>query len=198
MRDESLVLLFAAILDLASGVVGRNCAVPAVAVWPSLLYVMAWSPDPTRVIRLESISRGKLPAVDSMPSKPIVNWPVLPWNEASHTDDKALWKHQHSMLLNELPSILCNSNNVNDNNILSRLLQKYIAFENDHAKKVYESKSRDDVRGANTVPGYKDVHIPTGKDSVVLVTKEEAEKGRNNTRLVDEALGTSSITRSRL
>ena len=72
----------------------------------------------------------------------------------------------------------------------------YIVLEDEHAKRVYKSKSHDDIQGANTVPGYKDVHIPTGKDSVVLVTKEEAEKGRNNTRLVDEALGTSSITRS--
>mmetsp|Transcript_9185 Transcript_9185/g.14969 ORF Transcript_9185/g.14969 Transcript_9185/m.14969 type:complete len:245 (-) Transcript_9185:101-835(-) len=149
-------------------------------------------------VGLEGISVGKLPAVYSTPSKPIVNWPVLPWNEASHTDTEALWKHQHSTLLNELPSILRNSNDVNDNNIISRLLEKCIALEDDHAKRVYESKSRDDVRGANTVPGYKDVHIPAEKDSVVLSAKEEAGKVRNDTRLVEEALGASSIARSRL
>ena len=53
MRDESLVLLFAAILGLVSGVVGHNRAVPAVAVWPSLLCVMVWTPNPTRIINVD-------------------------------------------------------------------------------------------------------------------------------------------------
>jgi len=152
-------------------------------------------------VGLEDISGGKLfqAAADSnKPSTPIVNWPVLPWNEASHTDAEALWKHQHAMLLNELPSILPDSSNANNNNILSELLHKCIALEDDHAKRVYKSKSRDDVRGASTVPGYKDVHIPAEKDSVVLAAKQEADEVRNHIRLVEDALGGSSIARSRL
>lgn len=149
-------------------------------------------------VGLEDVSGSKMleAAADSnKPSKPIVDWPVLPWNEASHTDAEALWKHQHAMLLKELPSI---SNDVNNNNILSELLQKCIALEDDHAKRVYKSKSRDDARGASTVPGYKDVHIPAEKDSVVLAAKEEADEVRSNIRLVEEALGGGSVARSRL
>ena len=148
-------------------------------------------------VGLDNVSGSKLQAVDTTPSKPIVDWPVLPWNEASHTDAEALWKHQHTMLLKELPSILGN-NNANDNNILSQLLQKCVALEDDHAKRVYKSKSRDDARGANTVPGYKDVHVPAEKDSVVLAAREEADKVKQDAHLVEAAIGTSSLARSRL
>jgi hypothetical protein len=129
------------------------------------------------------------------PSKQVVDWPVLPWNEASHTDPEALWKHQHSILMKELPSIIVRNDNGNDT--LSQLLQKCIALENDHASRVYKSKSRDDVRGAATVPGYKDVHIAAEKDSVVLAAKEEADMIKKDVQLVEEALGGTSL-RSRL
>jgi len=128
------------------------------------------------------------------PSKSVVNWPVLPWNEASHTDPEALWKHQHSILMKELPSIVRNGNG---NDTLSQLLQKCIVLENDHASRVYKSKSRDDVRGAATVPGYRDVHIAAEKDSVVLAAKEEADMVKKEVQLVEEALGGTSL-RSRL
>jgi NDP-sugar pyrophosphorylase family protein len=129
------------------------------------------------------------------PSKPVVDWPVLPWNEASHGDPEALWKHQHSILMKEMPSMVRNGKNGNDT--LTQLLQKCIALENDHAVRVYKSKSRDDVRGAATVPGYKDVHIAAEKDSVVLAAKEEAAMVQKEVMLVEEALGGTSV-RSRL
>jgi len=128
------------------------------------------------------------------PSKSVVDWPVLPWNEASHTDPEALWKHQHSILMKEIPSIIRNGNG---NDTLSQLLQKCIALENDHAVRVYKSKSRDDVRGAATVPGYKDVHIAAENDSVVLAAKEVADAVTKEVQLVEEALGGTSL-RSRL
>ena len=127
-------------------------------------------------------------------SKPVVDWPVLPWNEASHSDPEALWKHQHSILMKEIPSIICNGNG---NDTLSQLLQKCIALEKDHAVRVYKSKSRDDVRGAATVPGYKDVHVAAEKDSVVLAAKEEAAMVQKEVILVEEALGGTAV-RSRL
>jgi len=124
-----------------------------------------------------------------------ISWPTLPWNEASHTDPEALWKHQHSILMKEIPSIVRNGDG---NDKLSQLLQKCIALENDHAARVYKSKSRDDVRGAATVPGYKDVHIAAERDSVVLAAKEEADKVRMEVILVEEALAGGTSLRSRL
>lgn len=138
---------------------------------------------------------NKMIAADVTPPQSIVNWPVLPWNESSHADSDALWKHQHAMLLNELPSILGGS--ANSNNILTDLLQKCIALEDDHAKRVYKSKSRDDERGASTVPGYKDAHIPAEKDSVVLMAMNEASDLRKEVQLVQDALGLT-LARSRL
>ena len=87
--------------------------------------------------------------------------------------------------------------NGNGNDTLTQLLQKCIALENDHAVRVYKSKSRDDVRGAATVPGYKDAHIAAEKDSVVLAAKEEAAMVQKEVKLVEEALGGTSV-RSRL
>jgi hypothetical protein len=61
---------------------------------------------------------------------------------------------------------------------------------------VYDSKSRDDVRGADTIPGYADVHIAAEKDSVVLMAKKDAEDVRRDVQLVENALGI--VMRSRL
>lgn len=138
---------------------------------------------------------GKLPAaVDATPSKPVVDWTVLPWNEASHADADALWAHQHATLLRELPSIVGGGGS--GASVLSELLQKCTALEDDHAKRVYKSKSRDDSRGAATVPGYKDVHIAAEKDSVVLAAKKEADEVRKDVMLVQGVLG--GAARSRL
>jgi hypothetical protein len=71
-------------------------------------------------------------------------------------------------------------------------------LEEDHAKRVYKSKSRDDSRGASTVPGYKDSHIPAEKDSVVLAAKEEAGQVKEEVEMVLAACGASCAVRSRL
>jgi len=142
-------------------------------------------------VNLRSSSADIIPS----PSNPIVNWPVLPWNEKSHVNVDALWSHQHKVLLYELPSIIAIDNNTTSN-ILSVLLRKCIELEDDHAKRVYDSKSRDDVRGADTIPGYADVHIAAEKDSVVLMAKKDAEDVRRDVQLVEDALGV--VIRSRL
>eukprot|EP00804_Cyclotella_cryptica_P022819 CCRYP_005033-RA/>CCRYP_005033-RA protein AED:0.14 eAED:0.14 QI:0/0/0/1/0/0/2/90/575 len=149
-------------------------------------------------VGLRGIDVDRLASETTNPSEGRVEWPVLPWNEPSHTDAAALWKHQHSMLLLEIPSILGNSK-TNDN-ILSSLLQKCIALEDDHAKRVYQSKSRDDSRGASTVPGYSDAHVAAEKDSVVLAAKEEATEVRRKVDMVVAAcgVGSSGMARSRL
>lgn len=142
-------------------------------------------------VGLINISVNALETTD--PSHNSVDWPVLPWNEPSHADGAALWKHQHSVLLKEIPAIVDSSAD-----ILSRLLQKYIALEDDHAKRVFKSKSRDDSRGASTVPGYKDSHIPAEKDSVVLAAKKEAGRVKKEAEMVLAACRACGAVRSRL
>ncbi len=125
------------------------------------------------------------------PSASKVNWPVLPWNEEASTDPEAQWKHHHSLLMKELPSIVSSMPNANNDkkSILSALLQKCISLEQDHAKRVYQSKSRDDTRGAKTVPGYADVHVAAENDSVVLAAREEAESVKRDVAVVEEMMG---------
>lgn len=151
-----------------------------------------------RLVGLEGVGGGNLAMADA-PAPPTlaVEWPVLPWNEPSHADAGALWEHQRSVLLRELPSLL-GDRRAFDGNLLSLLLQKCATLEDDHAKRVYKSKSRDDVRGASTVPGYKDVHVAAEKDKVVLAAREEAERVMEDARSVAEALGANGIARSRL
>ncbi|KAL7551212.1 hypothetical protein ACHAWF_014406 [Thalassiosira exigua] len=132
------------------------------------------------------------------PSKPAVDWTVLPWNEPSHSDPEALWEHQRATLLREAPSILGDADDGSGADALSRLLRKCVALEEDHAKRVHKSKSRDDARGAKTVPGYEEAHVLAEKDKVVLAAKGEACNVRDNVRLVEEALGGSGGARSRL
>jgi hypothetical protein len=147
-------------------------------------------------VGLEGVSEDSAAPSLGVPSKSVVNWPVLPWNEESHTSSEAVWKHQHSMLINELSSILSSTNKASS--ILSRILEKCVALEDDHAKRVYKSKSRDDTRGASTVPGYADVHIAAEKDSVVLAAKKEADDVRQDTKLIEAAIGGGVVARSRL
>jgi len=128
------------------------------------------------------------------PSEPAVDWPIFPWNEASFSDAEALWRHQRQVLVRELPSVLRDDGG----GVLSRLLEKCVSLEDDHARRVHESKSRDDARGAATVPGYEDAHVAAGEDPVVLAAKEEAERVREDARIVGEALGASGDARSRL
>eukprot|EP00804_Cyclotella_cryptica_P002432 CCRYP_004118-RA/>CCRYP_004118-RA protein AED:0.33 eAED:0.33 QI:0/0/0/1/1/1/2/0/141 len=83
---------------------------------------------------------------------------------------------------------------------IQSLLQKCIVLEDDHAKRVYQSKSRDDSRGASTVPGYTDAHVAAEKDSEVLAAKEEATEVRREVDMVVAAcgIGSSGVARSRL
>jgi hypothetical protein len=153
------------------------------------------SNEALRQVNLEGVDIRSSADIIASPSKPIVHWPILPWNEKSHANVDELWSHQHKVLLYELPSIIA-IDNATTSNILSVLLRKCIELEDDHAKRVYDSKSRDDVRGADTIPGYADVHIAAEKDSVVLMAKKDAEDVRKDVQLVENALGV--VMRSRL
>jgi hypothetical protein len=140
----------------------------------------------------------------SSPTRSTVNWPILPWNEASHSNADESWEHQRRTLLRELPSILLGvaggdgkeMANGGYDPILSVLLRRCVELEDDHARRVYDSKSRDDVRGAATVPGYGDVHVNAERDPVVLMTRKEADNVRRDVRMVEDALG--GMARSRL
>jgi hypothetical protein len=118
------------------------------------------------------------------------SWPPLPWEQ----DDEALWSHQLSILKAEFP---VRSNAVS---WITELLPKLVLLQNDYAERVYDCKKRDDVRGTNTVPGFKDSHVAVEDDPVIKAVLAEAA---GVAKRVEEVLAvppndSTEITRSRL
>ena len=74
------------------------------------------------------------------------------------------------------------------------VLLKLVALEKDYARRIHVSKARDDSRGAKTIPGYAQAHVPAEKDPVVLEAQAYAEQIDSS---VTDILTTTG-TRSRL
>ena len=87
-----------------------------------------------------------------------VDWPRFPW-ETTESE----WSYQRSLLLEEFPMA-----NIPALTWVTKLLHKLIALESDFAERVFKSKKRDDVRGADTIPGYAAAHVAAEKDPVIL------------------------------
>lgn len=115
-----------------------------------------------------------------------VEWPVFPWD----TNRQEEWDYQRSLLLDEFPV------NSNISAWLEKLLKMLVILEFDFTRRIHRSKSRDDSRGAQTIPGYQESHVPADKDPVIIESRREAEKIE---QLVSEVLKKTSLhTRSRL
>jgi len=107
-------------------------------------------------------------------------WPVLPWEE----EPNRLWSHQKAILFHEFSS-----------RKVADLLIELVQLEQDYTQKVWRSKNRDDVRGAQIIPGYGDSHVCADEDGVVksarahsLHVEESVQKvlitiGRKQSRL---------------
>jgi hypothetical protein len=98
---------------------------------------------------------SRIPYVD--PFEQVV-WPRYPW-ETTESE----WSYQRALLLEEFPMA-----NIPTLTWVSQLLQKLIVLEADFAKRIFKSKKRDDVRGADTIPGYAAAHVAAEKDPVIL------------------------------
>lgn len=113
-----------------------------------------------------------------------VAWPLFPWDVKGTNE----WDCQ-KFLLNELFPL-----NKNTSLWLEDSLLKLVALEKDMARRIHQSKHRDDTRGAKTIPGYALAHVPAEKDPVILEAQSYAEQIDSS---VAEIL-TLSGTRSRL
>mmetsp|Transcript_6579 Transcript_6579/g.7179 ORF Transcript_6579/g.7179 Transcript_6579/m.7179 type:complete len:665 (-) Transcript_6579:74-2068(-) len=99
-------------------------------------------------------------------------WPVLPWEE----EPNYLWSHQKAVLFREFPS-----------RKVAELLNKLLELEKDYAQRVQRSKNRDDTRGAQIIPGYRDSHVHADDDEVVKSVIEfslSVEKNVQNVLLI--------------
>eukprot|EP00934_Nitzschia_sp_Nitz4_P003485 Nitzschia sp. Nitz4//scaffold9_size221794//82636//84690//NITZ4_001341-RA/size221794-processed-gene-0.323-mRNA-1//-1//CDS//3329560986//3475//frame0 len=114
-----------------------------------------------------------------------VNWPEYPWETKLSNE----WEFQRSLLLEYFPI---------KGDIASWLestLRQLVTLEGDFANRVYKSKSRDDTRGANTIPGYAHSHIAAENDKVIDAARIAADKVRSD---VTAILDAQSGRRSRL
>jgi len=96
-----------------------------------------------------------------------VSWPIMPWN----VDESDLWNYQRSLLLQEFPCPLATTTIIV---WTKELLHMLVALEEDYADRIYQSKHRDDTRGANTIPGYADSHVAAEYDPVILTARAVA------------------------
>eukprot|EP00559_Dactyliosolen_fragilissimus_P008911 CAMPEP_0184860170 /NCGR_PEP_ID=MMETSP0580-20130426/5115_1 /TAXON_ID=1118495 /ORGANISM="Dactyliosolen fragilissimus" /LENGTH=547 /DNA_ID=CAMNT_0027357185 /DNA_START=434 /DNA_END=2074 /DNA_ORIENTATION=+ len=97
------------------------------------------------------------------------HWPRFPWEES---DD---WEFILSVLQSELPllfaSKLINKQAVKYHQLsvsdLIFLFDRLIQLEKGYSDRIYKSKARDDERGKDIIPGYKEAHNSAESDSVV-------------------------------
>ena len=138
-----------------------------------------------KVLRYELLGKDSQKISSEDPSLTI-QWPNFPWD----LKDIEEWDFQRSLLLEEFPV---------DSNLstwLEGLLKTLVRLEKDFARRIHKSKSRDDSRGKQTIPGYEQAHIAADKDPVIVEGQRMAEK---IDLAVSELLGKlSSSTRSRL
>ena len=106
-----------------------------------------------------------------------ITWPPLPWEEESHNSVSKLLDHKLQVLSNELSSIAgADPSKMSFADICIKCMKKLIEVEDNHAKQVLKSKKRDDLRGEQTIPGYKDSHVQAENDPVVLLAQKRAKE----------------------
>ena len=128
-----------------------------------------------------------------------VEWPTFPWDNQKKAvigiDNE--WEYQRSLLLEEFPF-----NNANISSWFENLFQNLITLENDFAHRIHKCKSRDDSRGAATIPGYSQAHVPADMDPVIVDAKRRASHVETTVSKLLESLSSSSSlssnTRGRL
>jgi hypothetical protein len=126
---------------------------------------------------------SRIPYVDPFEH---VDWPRFPW-ETTESE----WSYQRSLLLEEFP---CEK--IPSLTWVSQLLQKLIVLETDFAKRIFECKKRDDVRGVDTIPGYAAAHVAAEKDPVILEARTLVVETEKAVRDITDKL--SSNIRSKL
>eukprot|EP00980_Cylindrotheca_fusiformis_P009723 scaffold2149_cov187-Cylindrotheca_fusiformis.AAC.1 len=97
----------------------------------------------------------------------VIDWPQLPWDMKGQDE----WEFQRTLLLNDFP--------MQSSNLLSwveDLLKNLVQLESDYARRIHKSKSRDDSRGAKTIPGYAKAHISADEDPVIIEARKNADE----------------------
>ena len=100
-----------------------------------------------------------------------VEWPRFPWDH--HAEDSASeWEFQQMLLMQEFPL----ESGVTSKDWLQEQLRRLITLENAYTERIFRSKSRDDSRGSQTIPGYADCHVSADQDPVIIEARKEAQQ----------------------
>jgi hypothetical protein len=97
----------------------------------------------------------------------VVDWPASPWDMKGEDE----WDYQRMLLEEEFP--------MTSSTVLSwveDLLKRLVHLETDFASRVHKSKSRDDTRGAKTIPGYAKSHVSADEDPVIIEARKSADE----------------------
>ncbi|GKZ00412.1 hypothetical protein MPSEU_000994100 [Mayamaea pseudoterrestris] len=93
-----------------------------------------------------------------------VEWNTFPWQACQSKE----WRVQKSVIVNEYP------NAGGWVKWTLRLLKLYATLEKSYAANVFECKYRDDIRGAEIIPGYANGHVAAQDDAVIKATRTSA------------------------
>jgi hypothetical protein len=153
--------------------------------------LLTWLCKQQDAILSERLIQMEFDNIDSSHNKMIdptskVEWPTIPW-DTQKTESE--WDYQKVLLVQEYPmekTFL---------QWLEVLLKHLIELETDYAKRIHKSKSKDDTRGASTIPGYAQSHLSADQDPVIVKAREAAEQVEAQ---VNSILGKVPIARSRL
>ena len=80
--------------------------------------------------------------------------------------------------------------------LIVALLRELVKCKTDYADRVLNSKRRDDVRGAETVPGYADSHVEAGEDDPTIraVLEETGDIERKAEEIISLLLSSRPTT----
>lgn len=95
-----------------------------------------------------------------------VEWNVFPWQ----VGEKERLQYEAALLNEEFP---CTTTRME---WMQTLLLRLVQVEKAHAEAVFQSKHRDDLRGAATIPGYRESHVAADEDPVIVGSRKQAEE----------------------
>jgi hypothetical protein len=132
----------------------------------------------------------RLPPADHAMVSP-VDWPVFPWETSNHYRGTKEWEYQRLLLLNECQFPILGDGGTIFSWLVERLLE-LVTLEKDHASRVFKCKKRDDIRGAQTIPGYADSHVLAENDPVIVQAQKDAAQIQATVEEIAKDLGLSA------
>ena len=119
----------------------------------------------------------------------LVAWAPFPWDEPEGAEYESSYKRM--LLVQEFPLTSTSSSKTREWIRLG--LMRLAQLEQDFVQAVVASKSRDDVRGAATVPQYAEAHVAATDDPVIHRLQKETQQTLTHIQKIVQVLQNSSL-----